>query len=225
MSHDLCGIAYVYWLEGHKLRFDPRRRRPAYKDNTFQAGIDDWCTRASGDNFRRCNLIPWFPRFSDRNLVFTSKFWFFWYHFQVWLHSLPIHLLQKHWIETLWLHRLDIVNPFLSDLSGYVHGFSYWVIYELVWQIPFRRVFEVTCMDLAINQHDVQLEDLIVPLVQTIEEPTLLWRLSCVITGAEHHQEGAGVPDVRDVRVRWWPEWRIASYQWYNRPEWRVASY
>ena len=33
VSHNLGGIAYVYRLEGHELRFDPCRRRPAYKDD------------------------------------------------------------------------------------------------------------------------------------------------------------------------------------------------
>ena len=37
-NHDLGGMAYLYQLEGHKLQFDPYRRRPAYKDHTFQAG-------------------------------------------------------------------------------------------------------------------------------------------------------------------------------------------
>ena len=113
------------------------------------------CTQAARDNFRRCNPIPLSPRLSVRDLVFTSKFWSPRYCFQVWLRSPPIRLLQKHWIEISWLHRLDIANLFLPDLWGYMHGFSYWLIYELVWQIPFRRIFEVTCMDLAINQHDV----------------------------------------------------------------------
>ena len=40
-SHDLGEIMYVYWLEGHELWFDPRRHRPAYKDGTSQADVDD----------------------------------------------------------------------------------------------------------------------------------------------------------------------------------------
>ena len=72
------------------------------------------------------------------------------------------------------LHGLDIANPFPPDLSGYMHGFNYCVIYDLLWQIPFRWIFEVTCIDLAINQHDVQPGSLIVPLVQTIEKVPLL---------------------------------------------------
>ena len=152
-------------LEEHQLWFDPCRRRPAYKDGTFQAGTDNRCTRAGGDNFRRCNSIPQSPRLSDRDSVFTSKFWFFWYHFQIRLRSPPMRFRREHWIETSWLHGLDIANPFPPDLSGYVHGFSYWLIYDLVWQISFRQIFEVTCMDLAINQHDVQPKGLIAPLV------------------------------------------------------------
>ena len=27
------------------------------------------------------------------------------------------------------------------------------------------------------------------------------------------------------IRVEWRPEWRVASYQWYDQLEWRVASY
>ena len=91
---------------------------------------------------------------SDRNSVFTSKFWFFWYHFQVRLRSPPMRLLREHWIETSWLHGLDIANPFPPDLWGYVHGFSYWFDLWIgyVWQISFRRTFEVTCTHLAINR-------------------------------------------------------------------------
>ena len=36
-------------------------------------------------------------------------------------------------------------------------------------QIPFRRTFEVKCMDLVINQYDVQPGGSIVPLARTIE--------------------------------------------------------
>ena len=91
---------------------------------------------------------------SDWDSVFTSKFWFFWYHFQVRLRSPPMRLLREHWIEISRLHGLDIANPFPPDLSGYVHGFSYWFDLWIgyVWQISFRQTFEVTCMDLAINQ-------------------------------------------------------------------------
>ena len=39
-SHDLGGMAYLCRLEGYKLRFNPHRRRPAYKDGTFQAGAN-----------------------------------------------------------------------------------------------------------------------------------------------------------------------------------------
>ena len=45
-SHGLGGIAYVYRLEGHELRFALHRCQLAYDDSTFQAGIDDWCTPA-----------------------------------------------------------------------------------------------------------------------------------------------------------------------------------
>ena len=53
-SHDLGEIAYVYRLKGHELRFDPRRRRPAYEDVTFQVGTD---------------------KLSNQGSVVTSKFW------------------------------------------------------------------------------------------------------------------------------------------------------
>ena len=33
------------------------------------------------------------------------------------------------------LHGLYIANPFLPNLWGYMYGFSYWLIYELIWQI------------------------------------------------------------------------------------------
>ena len=73
------GIAYIYgleWhqsqlkqdclfyqLEGHQLRFNPCRCRWLYKDVTQRAGADNnRCTRAGGDNFRRCNSIPRPPR-------------------------------------------------------------------------------------------------------------------------------------------------------------------
>ena len=69
---------------------------------------------------------------SDWDSVFTSKFWFFWYHFQVRLRLPPMRLLQEHWIEISWLHGLNLANPFPPDILGYVHGFSYWLIYELV---------------------------------------------------------------------------------------------
>lgn len=54
---------------------------------------------------------------------------------------------------------LDIAIPFPPDLRGYVHGFGYWSIWcrhESEWEIPFRRTFGVSCMDLAISLHDVQ---------------------------------------------------------------------
>ena len=56
-SHDSGGIAYLYQLEGHELQCDPRRRRPAYEDGTFQAGADtDWCTPASRLDCQRLRL-------------------------------------------------------------------------------------------------------------------------------------------------------------------------
>ena len=38
ISHDTGGIAYVYRLKGHELRFDPRRRRPAGTDKSMHLG-------------------------------------------------------------------------------------------------------------------------------------------------------------------------------------------
>ena len=113
------------------------------------------CTRAGGDNFRRCNSITRSPRLSNQgsivtskfwsflcccldvkqttircssssadtdwctpaswlhdsivnnwDSVFTSKFWFFWYHFWARLRSLLMRLLREHWIEISWLHSL-----------------------------------------------------------------------------------------------------------------------
>ena len=60
------------------------------------------------------------------------------------------------------LYGLDIANPFPPDLQGYVHGFGHQpeglitplAHYDLlkIWQIFFRRIFEVTCINLAINR-------------------------------------------------------------------------
>ena len=36
-------------------------------------------------------------------------------------------------------HEFDIANLFPPDLWGYVHRFSYWLSYGLVWQISVRR--------------------------------------------------------------------------------------
>ena len=46
----------------------------------------------------------------------------------------------------------DIANPFPPDLWGYVHGFSYWLIYELVMYGKSLSAgpCEVSCIDLAI---------------------------------------------------------------------------
>ena len=87
----------------------------------WQVGTDtNWRTPAYG------GFYP--PRFdvSDRNSVFTSKFWSSRYHFQAWLQLPPTRLLQIYQSPT----RLSA---------------SY------IWQIFFRRTFELTCMDLAIT--------------------------------------------------------------------------
>ena len=88
------------------------------------------CTQAGGDNFSRCNLIPRSPRLSDRDSVFTCKFWSPQYHFWARLRLPLTRLLQEHRIGILWLHAektfcTDLVNLFLSDLWGYMHRFGY----------------------------------------------------------------------------------------------------
>ena len=87
------------------------------------------CTRAGGDNFRRCNLIPRSPRVNDRDSVFTSKFWSPRYHFRARLRLPPTRLLQR-----------------------YQSSFQITFKTSYVWQIPFRRTLGVTCMDLAITR-------------------------------------------------------------------------
>ena len=57
------------------------------------------CTRAGGDNFRRCNLIPQSPRLSDRDSVFTSKLWSPWYHFRARLQLHAFELMARVFYE------------------------------------------------------------------------------------------------------------------------------
>ena len=76
-----------------------------------------------------------------------------------------MHFWWEHWIETAWLHKLEIANLFPPDFLGYVYKFGYYVIYELVLQIFLHQIFKVMCMDLTINQDNDQLEGLMVPLI------------------------------------------------------------
>ena len=52
-------------------------------------------------------------------------------------------------------HGLDLANPFPPDLSGYVHGFSYWLIYELELVMYGKSLSagpcKVSSMDLSIS--------------------------------------------------------------------------
>ena len=115
-SHDSGGIAYVYQLEDHELRFDPCHHRPADLLGGF---IDRFCdgisvgeapttirSSSSSTGLRSCyatsrcryRLIhPGFPDsiVSDLNSVFTSKFWSPRYHFQAWLRLHPFELIAR----------------------------------------------------------------------------------------------------------------------------------
>ena len=87
----------------------------AYKNGLLRAVTDnDWCTPAF-----------WLDRQWLR-LSFYLQDLILWYHFQVWLQSTPMRLLQEHQTNVSWLYGFDIAYPFLTDLSGYMHGFNYW---------------------------------------------------------------------------------------------------
>ena len=92
--------------------------------------------------------VPRLPDTIDWVSVLTSKFWSPWYHFRSWLRLSPMRLLEEHSIRNLMTvcimnipHGFDIANPFPPDLWGYVHGFSYWLIYNLVWQTSLHRTW------------------------------------------------------------------------------------
>ena len=90
--------------EGHQLRFNAYHHRSAYEDDTLQAGADnDQCTYA-GSRLHAFDLSP-----TRKTLSSVSD---------------PSKNLMTAYRKNL-PHRLDLVNPFPPDLSGYVHGFSY----------------------------------------------------------------------------------------------------
>ena len=160
ISHNLGGIAYVYRLEGHELRFEPRCCWPAYEDGTFQAGADNRCTRACKSFCRSCSPMPRPFRLDCRQLRLSL-------HLQVLVPAVPLsgsaavtrlwaHCTRLLWgrhhppfqiqVGISWLHAertfcTDLANPFPPDLWGYVHGFSYWFDLWIgyVWQISLRR--------------------------------------------------------------------------------------
>ena len=71
-----------------------------------------WCNQVAGDNFKHCNSMSRFPRVSNQDSIFTSKFWFPKYYFQA--------RLQLHAFE---LDRVYHPYIFYEDIEWESHDY------------------------------------------------------------------------------------------------------
>ena len=98
----------------------------------------------------------------------------------------------------------DIANPFPPDLWGYVHGFSYWLIYELVMYGKSLSAgpCEVSCIDLVISWEYPAHDKGAKPRSYASGDNIYLWRFSLVTAGARPPGRGGCTRTLRDVQER-----------------------
>lgn len=105
ISHILGKIAYAYQLEGHKPKFSfCHCCRPTYKNDTFQAGVDNWCSWTSENNFRHflafLVLLPSHQVNYELILIIINR--------KIMLHNKPMQILINiPWLPNSMIHNLE----------------------------------------------------------------------------------------------------------------------